>query len=315
MECVACYEVVEKSCSTCVHPCHSKCATKYLELNPDWNKKCFVCGCGDCVFDAPALRANPIIGNLPAELAAIPGLKTCPGCGTAVEKNGGCDFVRCRCGVGFRFSNRQLYNFATDDELIVILFAVCVLVFVILMCIAGVRLNNGLVGSCVSQQPAVGQLCTAEEVQLRLEYLQQQVECERLQSSSTHFEVWTGYERFATHFPALRDMYLDKAEKLFKAKNECIKKLEHIDDSWSLGRVVISCYRVLRIPIYGYLALARWLTEILMWLCRSALAFVVGTELAQCATQRIFIALPLSCLNALRLYAVRRRLWLVWLNW
>jgi hypothetical protein len=34
-------------------------------------------------------------------------VKKCPGCGEYIEKNGGCDHMRCRCGYNFWWSTRK----------------------------------------------------------------------------------------------------------------------------------------------------------------------------------------------------------------
>lgn len=292
MECVVCYELVEQNCSTCLHPYHAKCAARQLQFRPDWNKRCLVCGLGECVFDAPAAPPrNPLVGTIPPELAGIEGLKTCPGCGTGVMKNGGCDFIRCRCGVSFRWSNRKIGNEFTPILLLLGLWPLA-----LLFLFACIELNNDVIGSCVSRQPSVGQFCTAEEEELRLQYQATRLECVRQEEVA-----YKDFRRFESHFPALREMYLDKIDAL---RSSCHDQLRQIDRSRSIGRIVVSVYRLVSPPFRAYLTFVRWFAHTMFWLCESILSVFIPSNLAHCATQRIFIAVSLNgLLDMYRQYA------------
>ena len=296
MECVSCYEPVVENCSTCVHPQHAKCAATYLSFNPSWNKRCFICHKGQCVFDAPPAQVRPDIGQIPPELAGVEGLKTCPGCGTGVMKNGGCDFVRCRCGVSFRFSNRTVGS----EGAVFLLFLGWLVVwfFTVLVLAISIETSNRTVGSCVSQQPRSGLFCTTEEERLRLVYRETRLECTR-----QHTAMLEDFQRFERRFPALRDMYLDWMDAQLYSKSSCMERLKELDRTWSVRRVFASVYRLFAPLVVAYFSAVRLMVEYLYFFVETPLTLVVQRQLAHFATHRIvlFIAFR-GFIAACRLY-------------
>lgn len=102
-ECHICRESLRRSRrgvrQYCDHPYHTKCLDEWRQKNPQWNGKCFYC------FATMDLT-NPLRSDLPAEdeLVGVDGVRRCPRCRAHYVRDGGSDYITCRCGHEFRTS-------------------------------------------------------------------------------------------------------------------------------------------------------------------------------------------------------------------
>lgn len=134
-ECVICYERVGRNRNRpCLrHAYHKHCLDRWRNTKGNWNGQCLHC---NTIIDE---RARSIYSSSldkdaepDAELKGT-GVRRCPRCRVHFIRYGGCDWVTCQCGHGFRTTAPDLQPWYRNDYYITLAILACLAAIVILI--------------------------------------------------------------------------------------------------------------------------------------------------------------------------------------